>query len=72
MSTFDKKSLNKLNLKSTTTRQCSTSQTVSSNSYLTSPSIHNETTSDNFSNTTYEVYVPSSDNEWKYYTRKDG
>ena len=32
----------------------------------------NNTTSDNFSNDTYEVYVPSIDNEWKYYSIKDG
>ena len=53
MSTFDKKSLNKVTLKYTTTCQYSTSKAVSSNSCLTSPSIRNDTTSDNFSNTTY-------------------
>ena len=62
MSNFDNKSLNKVTLKSTTTRRCSTSKTVSSNIYLTSPLIHKGTASDNFSNTTYEVYAPSIDN----------
>ena len=72
MSTFDNKSLNKVTLKSITTCQCSTSKTVSWNSYLTSLSIHNETNSDNFSNTTYKVYAPSIYNEWEDYSRKDG
>ena len=70
MSTFDNKSLKNVTLKSTTTCQCSTSKTVSSNSYLNSPSIHNYTTYDNFSNTTYEVYVPPIENEWEYYAIK--
>ena len=63
MSTFYKNSLNKVPLKSTTTRQCYTYKTFSSNSYLTSPSISNDTTYDNFINTTYEVGVTSIDNE---------
>ena len=45
------------------TDQCSTSKIYSSNSYLTSTLIHNDTPSDNFINTTYEVDVPSIDNE---------
>ena len=64
ISTFENKSLKKVTLKSTTTRQCSTSKTVSSNSYLISLSIHNDTPSDNFRNNTYEVYVPSIDSGW--------
>ena len=70
MSTFDNKSLKKVTLKSTTTHQWYTSKTVKSNSYLTSPSIHNDTTSDNFINTTYEVDAPSIDNVWEDYARK--
>ena len=62
--TFDNKSLKKVTLKSTTIHQCSTSKTVKSNSYLTSPSFHYDNTSDNFSNATYELYVPSIDNGW--------
>ena len=72
MSTFDNKSLKKNTLKFKTTHKCSASKTFSSNSYLTSPSIHNETTSDNFINTKYEVDLPSIYNEWKYYTIKYG
>ena len=64
MSIFDNKSLKKVTLQSTTTHQCYTSKTVKSNSYLKSPSFQNNTTSDNFSNTTYEVDVPSIDYEW--------
>ena len=63
MSNFDDKSLKRVTLKSTTTNHCCTSKTVKSNSFLTSPSIQNETTSDNFSNTTYEIYVTSIDNK---------
>ena len=59
ISNFDNKSLKKFALKSTTTRQCYNSKTVQSNSYLTSPSINNGTTSDQFINTTYEVDAPS-------------
>ena len=62
MSSFDNKSLKNVTLKSTTTRQCSTSKTVSSNSYLISLSIHNDTPSDNFRNNTYEVDAPSIEN----------
>ena len=67
MPTFDKRSLKKVTLKSRTTHQCSTSKIVKYNSYLTSPSIHNDTTYDTFINITYEVDVPSIDNEWKDY-----
>ena len=45
---------------------------LKSNSYLTSPSIQNDTTFDKFINTTYEVDVPVIDNEWKYYIIKYG
>ena len=62
MSAFENKSLKNVTLKSTTTHQCSTSETVKSNSYLTSPSIHNDITSDHSINTTYEVYVTSIHN----------
>ena len=64
--------MKKFTLKSTATRQCSTSKTVSSNSYLISLSIHNYITSDQFINTTYESYVPPIDNEWGGYEIKDG
>ena len=43
----------------------STSKTVKSNIYLTSPSSQNDTTSDKFINNTYEVDVPSIYNEWE-------
>ena len=69
MSHFDNKSLKRFTIKSTSTRQCSTSKTVKSNSYLTSASIHNDTTSYNFRNNTYEVNVLSIENEWEYYAR---
>ena len=72
MSTFDKKSSNKVNLKYTTTHQYSTSKTVKSNSYLISKSINNYTTSDNFINTTYKVDVTPIKNDWEYYKRNDG
>ena len=64
--------LNRATLKSTTTRKCYTFKTVLSYSYLTSTSIPNYTTYDNFGNTSYEVYVPLIDNEWEYYEVKDG
>ena len=72
MPTFDNKSLKNVTLKSTTTRQCYTYTTVLSNSYLKSPSIHNDTTYDNLSNTTYELNVLSIDNEWGYHAIKYG
>ena len=53
MSTFDEKSLKTVTIKSTTTHKCFTSKTFKSNRYLTSPSIHDDTTSDSFRNTTY-------------------
>ena len=58
MSKFDNTSLKKVTLKYTITHECSTSKIIKSDSYLKSPPIHNETTSDNFINTTYEVDVP--------------
>ena len=58
MSNFDNKSLKKVMLKYTITHQCYNSRTIKSNSYLNSTPINNDTTSDNFSNTTYEVDVP--------------
>ena len=58
MSTFDNTSLKKVTLKSTTTHHCYISNTVKSNIYLTSLPNHNDTTSDCFSNTTYEVDAP--------------
>ena len=64
MSNSYNKLLKKVTLKSITTRQCSTSKNSSSNSYLSSPLSHDDTTYDNFSNTKYEVDVPSIDNEW--------
>ena len=62
MSTFDNNSLKKISLKSTTTRQFYTPRTVRINSYLTSTSIHNDTKSDNFSKTTYELDIQSIEN----------
>ena len=64
--------MEKVTNKSTSKYQCSTSKTVSSNSYFIILSIHNDTTYDKFRNTTYEVYVPSTDNEWEDYTKKYG
>ena len=58
MSTFDKKSLKRVTIKSITTSQSSTYKTVKSNSYITSPSINNDINYDNFNNITYELYVP--------------
>ena len=63
MSDFDNKSLKKVTLKSTTTRQCYTFKTVKSNIYLTSQSINNDTTYDNCSNNICEVDLPSIVNE---------
>ena len=69
---FDTKPLKKVTLKSTTTHELSSSNYVKSNNYLPSPSIQNDTTSDRFGNTTYEVYAPSIDNKWEDYGRNDG
>ena len=57
MSTFDNNSLKKVDIKYTTTYQFYTYKTDKSNSYLTRPSIQNDTTSYDFINTTYEVHV---------------
>ena len=59
VSSFYNRSLKKYALKSTITHEFFTSKTVKSNSYHTSPSINNDTTSDNFSNTKYETDVLS-------------
>ena len=72
MSNFDNRSLKNGTLKSTTTHQCYISKNVKPNIYLTSPSIQSDTTSDNFINTIYELYVPSIENYWEYYARKYG
>ena len=72
MSTFDNKLLKTFILKYTTTHQCSHSENVKYNSYLTSPSIHNDTTSDNFITTPYEVDVQSIHNYWEDYATKYG
>ena len=72
MSTFYNKSLKKVTLKSITKHWCSNSKNVKSNSYINSPKIHNDTTSNNFINTTYEVYLPLIDNAWEDDARKDG
>ena len=72
MSNFDNKSLKNIALKSTSTHQYSTSKTVKSNRYLTGTEIHNDTTYDNFSNTTYGVDVPQIENDYEYYARKFG
>ena len=72
MSTFYNKLLKNVTIKSTTTNQYSNSKTMKQNSYLTSPSIKNNTTYDNFRNSTYELYVPPIDNEWEDYARKYG
>ena len=65
MSNFGYRSLEKVSLKFTTTRQFSTSNTAKQNIYLKIPSIHNNTTSDHFSNTKYELDVPSIENKWE-------
>ena len=72
MSKSDSKSLKKVTIKSTTTHQCHNYKTVKTNSHLTSPSIQNYTTYDNFINITYKADVPSIDNEWEEYARKYG
>ena len=71
MSTFENKSFKNVTLKSSTTWQCYTSNIDLSNRYITIPSIHFDIASDNFINTTYEVDVPSVDNEGKCYAGKD-
>ena len=63
MKSFDKTSLKNVTLNYTTTHECYTSNYVKSNSDLNSPLIHNETTSNNFSITTYGEHVPPIDNE---------
>ena len=70
MSAFYKKSLKTFTLKSTTTHKCFTSNSVESNIYVNSKSIHNDTTCENFSSTSNEVFVPSTDNKWEDYARK--
>ena len=73
MSTFDNKSLKILTLKSTTTHQCSLQNLLNQivilpfHQFIITP-----LTSDNFSNTTYEVDVPSIYNDWGDYERKYG
>ena len=62
MSIFDNKSLKNITIKFTTTNECSTSNYVKSNVYLNSPSIHNDTTYDNFRYTTYDADVPPIEN----------
>ena len=62
MSSFDNKLLKEVTLKSTTTRYCSTSNFVKSNSYLKSLSINNDNTSDNFSINKFEKDVTSVEN----------
>ena len=63
ISSFDKRSLKNVSFKSTNTHECSTLDSIKSNRYLNSLSIHNDTTNDNFRNTTYDAYVPSIENE---------
>ena len=70
MSDFYNISLKRFTLKFTTTHQCSNPKIGRSNSYLTNPSIHNYTTSENFINNKYEVNLQSIDNDWEYYARK--
>ena len=67
-----KSNLEKFTHKYTTTHQRDSSKTVQSNSYFTSSPICNDETSDNLRNTTYEVDVPSIDNEWEDYAIKYG
>ena len=54
MSICDNKSLKKVTIKSTATHQCSKYETVKSDSYLTSQSVHNYTASEIFRYTRYE------------------
>ena len=72
MSNCDNNSLKNVTLKYTSTHQFYTSKSVKSKCYLTSTSIHSDTTSDEFSNTTYEVDVPLIGNYWVDYAGKDG
>ena len=72
MSSFDNKSLNYFSLQSNSTPECYVPHYVKSNSYLNSPPIHNNITSENLSITTSEEHVPPIENKWKYYSGKDG
>ena len=60
----------KVTLKSTTIRQCYTSKIDSSNRYLINPWIHNDSTSDHFRNTIYDVDALSIDNKCEFYAIK--
>ena len=64
--------MKKVTLKSTTTHKCYTYKTVKSNSYLTIISTQNDTNSDNFDHSIYELDVPSTYNGWEGYSRQDG
>ena len=57
MLSFDNNSLKNVTLKSMSTHDCSTSNSVKSNGYLISSSIHNDTTSDHLINTVYKVFL---------------
>ena len=72
MSNFDNKPLKKVTFQFTNKHQCSFYKTFKSNSYLASTLFQNDTTSDNCSNITYGVDVPSIDNNWEYYKGKYG
>ena len=58
MPSFDDKSFKKATLKPASTREFSTLDYFKSNSYLSSTSVCNVTTSEDLSTTTYEAHVP--------------
>ena len=62
--------MKKVTLKYTTLHECSTSNSIKPNGYLTIPSIQGDTTSEYFRNTTYEADLPLIENEWEDYSRK--
>ena len=63
MSSFDKKSSEKVNLESTSTNEYSNFNPVTSNIYLNCQLIHIDKTSEKLISTNYEVYIPSIDND---------
>ena len=63
--------MNKNPLKYISTYECYTLDCSKSNSYLNRPSIHNNTTSYNYSNTLYASDLASINNDWDVYSRKD-
>ena len=64
MSIFDNMSLKNLYFQYTSTHERYILHYVKENLYLNIISIHNDTTYEHLSSTTYGSYVPSIDNEW--------